>query len=387
MLRLPVSWTGRDFGQRVDPWITGACMVLLTVGVAVVYSGSAVRAAEAQGSPTFFFARHATAVALGLVLLAAVVRVSLETWYALAYPLLGLTFLLLLLTVASPLGEEVNGARRWLDLKLLRIQPSELAKLVVVLYLAKSLAKKRERVTTFSAGFLPHVIVVSALVLLILKQPDLGTSAVIYGTLAVMLFVAGTRTAYLGLAIALAVPVLVYYVRSHQHALERITAFLAPETDVHGKGFQVYQSLVAFGSGGPLGMGLGEGSQKLFFLPEPHTDFVFATIGQELGFAGVSVVLLAFCVLVGRSLWVATRLPAPFAMFLTFGLAAWLGMQAAVNMGVAVALLPTKGLTLPLVSYGRSSMLVSLLGVGVLLRASAEAAATGVSGSEEARRC
>jgi cell division protein FtsW len=190
-----------------------------------------------------------------------------------------------------------------------------------------------------------------------------------------MLFVAGTRSAYLVLSVLAAIPVAMLYLERYPHARRRIEVFLAPEQDPTGAGYHIYQSLLAFGSGRVLGMGLGNGSQKLFFLPEPHTDFIFATIGQELGFLGASGVLLAFVVLVARSFWVAGQLPCRFPMFLTFGTALWLGVQAAIHMGVAVAVLPTKGLTLPLVSYGRTSMIVSAIAAGILLRASAEARA------------
>lgn len=372
MMPLPMGLSSADFARRVDPWMVGAAMFLLTVGIASVYSGSAVLAADRFGTSSFFLVRHLGSIGLGLALMMAVMRVPLSRWSSLAYPLLAVVFVLLLLTVASPLGVSAHGAARWLRLGPLRIQPAELTKLAVVVYLAHSLAKKRESVSRFSVGFLPHIIVVSGLVLLMLKQPDLGTSAVVYATLAAMLFVAGARTAYLVLGVLAALPVVLIYLQQYPHALRRIQVFLAPESDPRGAGYHIYQSLVAFGSGGPFGMGLGEGGQKLFFLPEPHTDFIYATIGQELGFVGAASVLVAFGVLIGRALTMATRLPCRFPMFLAFGVATWLGVQAFINMGVAVALLPTKGLTLPLLSFGRSSMVVVLVGLGILFRASAE---------------
>lgn len=372
MLPLPVGLSSGDFARLVDPWMAGSVALLLGVGIAAVYSGSAVVAAERFDNATFFLVRHLQAIALGVVVAVVLLRVPLERWSALAYPMIAGCFVLLLLTVASPLGQAANGAERWLVVGPLRFQPAELAKLGVVVYLAHSLAKKREQVSTFSVGFLPHVLVVSTLVLLILKQPDLGTSVVIYATLGAMLFVAGTRSAYLVMAVLAAVPVVWLYLERYPHARRRIEVFLAPEADPTGAGYHIYQSLLAFGSGRIFGMGLGRGSQKLFFLPEPHTDFVFATIGQELGFVGAVLVLGAFAVLVGRGLWVAGKLPCRFPMFLTFGVATWLGVQAAINMGVAVALLPTKGLTLPFVSFGRSSMVVAAIGAAILFRASAE---------------
>lgn len=372
MLPLPADLSAADLARLVDPWMVGALVSLLAVGVAVVYSGSALIAERDFGGQAFFLWRHLGSVGLGLGLIAVVLRIPLERWSLLAYPLLIVTFVLLGSTLFSPLGVERNGAHRWLSLGGFGFQPAELAKVAVPIYLAHSLAKKREQVSSFSVGVLPHALVVSGLVLLVLKQPDLGTSVVVYGVLAAMLFVAGARTAYLVLAVLAAVPVGWAYLVRYPHAWRRIEVFLAPDADPTGAGYHTFQSLVAFGSGGPLGMGLGAGTQKLFFLPEPHTDFVFATIGQELGFVGATAVILAFGVLIGRALLVASRLPCRFPMYLTFGLALGLGIQACINMGVAVAILPAKGLTLPLVSFGRSSMVASMWALGLLLRASAE---------------
>lgn len=372
MMPLPVGLSPGDFVRRVDPWMVGALALLLTLGVATVYSGSGVKAALELGDSSYFVGKHAGSIFFGLLLMLLVARTPLESWSRLAYPILALTFVLLAMAVFSPIGVTVKGASRWLAFGPLRFQPAELAKLAVPLYLAASLAKKREKASTFSIGFLPHVIVVSAMVALLIEQPDLGTSAVIFATLGLTLFVAGTRTAYLVLAVFAALPVVALYVARYPHALRRLQVFLAPEADRFGAGYHIYQSLVAFGSGGPVGMGLGSGTQKLFFLPEPHTDFIYATLGQELGFAGAILTLGAFCVFIGRAMWIANRLPCRFPMFLAFGVAAWLGLQAVLNMGVAVALLPTKGLTLPFVSFGRSSMVISLIGAGILLRASAE---------------
>ncbi|MBX2811120.1 MAG: putative lipid II flippase FtsW [Myxococcales bacterium] len=372
MMPMPADMSAEDVGQGVDRGMALCAAFLLLIGVAAVYSGSAVLAAERFGSSTYFLTRHLGAVLVAICIIFGVLRCPLEWWSRVAYPLLFVSFVLLVITVTTSAGSSANGSERWLQIGSFRFQPAELAKFSVVIYLAHSLAKKREQAKTFSMGFLPHVGVVSVLVCFVLKQPDLGTSVVIYATLGTMLFVAGTRTAYLVLATLGAAPVLLLYLRYYPHAWRRIQVFFAPESDPTGAGYQVYQSLVAFGSGGMFGMGLGGGSQKLYFLPEPHTDLIYAGIGQELGFFGACSVLMAFVLLVCRGLTVASRLPCRFPMFLTFGLATSVGIQAFINMGVAVALLPTKGLTLPLVSFGRSSMVVSALSVGILLRASTE---------------
>jgi cell division protein FtsW len=195
---------------------------------------------------------------------------------------------------------------------------------------------------------------------------------VIYATLGLMMFIAGTKIGFLVLAIVFAIPIAYHYVATHPHASARLLVFLNPEAYKRDLGYQIWESIASFGSGGPFGVGLGAGQQKLHFLPEAHTDFIFSVLGQELGFAGALLTLSLFAILVGRGLWLSAKMPCRFPMFLTFGISTWLGIQALVNMAVALALLPTKGLTLPLVSYGRSSIVVSLIAIGVLLRASAE---------------
>ncbi len=364
MMPAAAGVSSSEMARAVDPWMAGAVVLLLSIGTVMIYS--------ADGSLNLLFGQLG-AVGFGLLVMLAVMRLPIEAWSKLAYPMLIVAVILLVAVFVPSIGHEAKGAARWIKLGGFRFQSAEFAKLAVVVYLAHSLAKKRERASTFSIGFLPHVLVTSLVVGLILKQPDLGSSAVIYATLGLMLFVAGTRIAYLVLAVGAAVPVLFAYVLSHPHASVRIMTFLEPEADKLGSGYQIWESLVAFGSGGVSGMGLGGGRQELNFLPESHTDFVFAVLGQELGFVGVVIIISAFAILVGRGLSLATKLPCRFPMFLVFGLSAWLGMQAAINMAVVTSLVPTKGLTLPLVSYGRSSLVVTLVAIGILLRASAEA--------------
>jgi len=373
MMPAPAGVSGSEMARSVDPWIAGAVVVLLSIGTVLVYSASAVRAQNISGSSDLFLVRHLSSITMGLVFAAVAMRIPIEAWSKVAYPLLVVSVVLLLAVFVPGVGRRVNGSLRWISLGPASFQPAELAKLAVVVYLAHSLAKKREHVSTFSIGFLPHVLVTSLVVALILVQPDIGTSAVIFATLGLMLFVAGTRISYLVLAVVGALPVAAHYVFTRPHAFKRILVFLEPEAYKQSYGYQVWESLVSFGSGGAFGLGLGAGKQKLYFLPESHTDFIFAVLGQELGFVGVFITIAAFAVLIGRGLWLSSRLPCRFPMFLVCGLTAWLGMQAATNMAVVTALLPTKGLTLPLVSFGRSSLVVTMLAVGILLRASAEA--------------
>jgi len=359
--------------RLVDPWMLGAAVFLVGLGVVVVYGASAIRSAESGLGEGHYLVRQLSAVALGVVALSLTRRIPVDAWSRLAYPLLILTLALLIAVWVPGVGRTANGAQRWIAVGGLSFQPSELAKMSVVLYLAHSLAKKREQVSTFSIGFVPHLVVVGLVAGLVLVQPDLGTALVIATTAGAMLFVAGTRIGYLAGGFVLLVPVVLHYIATRPHALDRMLAFLHPEAHRAGVGYQAWESLVAFGSGGVFGVGLGAGSNKLFFLPEGHTDFVFAVVGQELGFVGAAAVIVAFVILLGRSFGVARNLPCRFPMFLVFGIAIWLGLQAAMHVAVTLALLPTKGITLPFLSFGRSSMVVSLAALGIMLRASAEA--------------
>jgi cell division protein FtsW len=380
---MPVAhgWSTTDHVRNVDPHLVGALVALVGLGIVMVYSASAIRADEAGGDPTGFLVRHLIAVALGFGALALTVRVPVDRWSRFATPLLVVTTVLLALVFVPGLGRRVNGAVRWLSVGPFSLQPAELAKLTVALYLAHVLAKKREQISQFSVGFLPPVAIVGTISLMVLLQPDFGTAAVMVSMLGLMLFVAGARIAYLVFAVGAAAPFVLHYVATRPHARARIEAFLDPEAYRADIGYQAWESLVSFGSGGSFGLGLGRGNQKLFFLPESHTDFIFSVVGQELGFVGVVLVVGAFAVLIGRTFLTARRLPCRFPMFLVFAIGVWLGLQALVHMAVAVALLPTKGLTLPLVSFGRSSLVVTMAALGIVLRASAEqrALADGVS--------
>lgn len=375
IMPVPAHVKGPSLVRLTDFWMLGSSIFLLSLGTVMIYSASAVRAFSQHGNGTRYLLQHLASVFIGLVLLAIVLRVPSEWWSRLAYPLLAVVILALIAVLVPGVGRRANGALRWLVLGPVSFQPSEVAKLAIIVYLAHSLARKRERVSSFSIGFVPHVVVTSLVVGLIILEPDLGTGVVIYGTLGLMLFAAGTRIGYLVLTIVVAVPVAYHYVVTHPHAAARLTVFMNPEAYKHDIGYQVWESIVAFGSGGWTGLGLGAGQQKLYFLPESHTDFIFSVIGQELGFVGVVPVIVAYAILVGRGLWLSSKMTCRFPMFLAFGLSSWIGIQAFTNIAVALALLPTKGMTLPLVSFGRSSIVVMLVGVGILLRLHAEARA------------
>jgi cell division protein FtsW len=264
----------------------------------------------------------------------------------------------------------VNGARRWFNLGGLGIQPSEFAKLAAVLFTALMLERRMHRIDELSYSLLPIGIVVGAMSGLILLEPDLGTAASLVMIVGTMVFAAGLNYRYLlGTAIA-AVPILYLLIASSPYRLRRLLAFLNPEADPLGDGFQVMQSLIAVGTGGVFGRGLMGGVQKLFFLPEPHTDFIYAVIGEELGLLGTTTVLACFCIIAWRGVRIAMRAHDAFGSFLALGLTAMIAVQALVNISVVLGLLPTKGIPLPLVSSGGSSLLISLAGIGVLLNVS-----------------
>ena len=271
--------------RSVDPWIALAAVVLLAVGIVLVYSASAIRADRFGGNAAAYLTQHLVAVVLGLAALFVALRVKVDAWTRLAYPILLVTFILLVAVWIPGLGRRVHGAHRWLAVGPIGFQPAELAKLAVVLYLAQSLAKKRGKVETFSIGFVPHVAVTGALVGLILIQPDIGTSAIIFAVLALMLFVAGTKVAFLALAGLAAMPVVGWYVSTHRHATDRLLAFWAPEQHKQDIGYQVWESLVAFGSGGPFGLGLGDGRQKLF-CPKPTPTSSSPSSGRNWASSG-----------------------------------------------------------------------------------------------------
>jgi len=369
---LPADTTNGKLVHRIDPWIVATTIGLLAIGTVMVYSASAIRSYANDGTSVAFLSKHLTSILIGVVAMMVAMRIPSEKWSKFAYPLLTISIVLLLSVYFPGVGRRVNGAVRWIAVGPISFQPGELIKLSLVVYLAHSLAKKRELVESFSVGFLPHVLVTGLIVLTILLQPDFGTSVIVLSILGLMLFVAGAKISYLILGAMCSLPLAAIYVSTKPHAWKRIVAFIEPEAYKLSIGYQVWESLVSFGSGGILGTGMGQGQQKLYFLPEAHTDFIFAVIGEELGFIGVVFVVFLFATLVGRGLWISKNASCRFTRYMSFGICVWIGIQALINMLVAVSLLPTKGLTLPMVSFGRSSIVITMLAVGILLRISAE---------------
>ena len=356
--------------RDVDTTVLLLAVTLTCIGVVMVYSSSAIMAAEKFNDGFYFLKRQLLYMAVGFSLMVLATYFNYQNWRKLAvFILLGSICLLGLLFVPG-LGVRVGGALRWLRLPGFNLQPAELVKLGLVLYLAHSLTRKKEMVRSFSKGYLPYMIVLGVLLLLLLKQPDLGSAMIIAGVALAMLIVAGVRWLYVLATIVAATPALYFLIMTVDYRRRRILAFLDPWDDPFDTGFQIIQSLVAFGNGGVFGQGLGTGQQKLFYLPEAHTDFIFSVIGEELGLVGVVIVAALFLLLVLCGIRIALQCDDPFGRNLAFGLSLLLGLEAFVNLAVCMGLLPTKGLALPFISYGGTSLVVCLVAVGILLNIS-----------------
>ncbi len=351
----------------VDGWLLAIVAALLALGITMVLSTSYLYSQEHFSDGTYFFRKQLAAVGIGMGALFVVALVPAAAYRRLAYPLLGLGLLMLTLVLIPGIGLSRGGAKRWLSLGGFIFQPAELAKISLVVYLARSLEKKSEKMRTFKLGVLPHLIVGAVYLGLMLLEPDLGTALILGLVLFLMLFVGGARPSHLLLTGLAALPIVPLSVLGAAYRLRRFLAFLDPWRDASSSGFQIIQSYIAFGSGQLWGRGLGESRQKLFYLPEAHTDFIFSVIGEELGLMGALGVLLLFGFLVMRGFRLAAKIEEPFGQYLAFGLTTLLGLQALIHMGVVMGLMPTKGLVLPFISYGGSAMVMNLIEVGMLL--------------------
>ncbi|MGH7277305.1 MAG: putative lipid II flippase FtsW [Candidatus Rokuibacteriota bacterium] len=358
---------------RPDMWLFGVAVALLSTGVVMVYSASAIMAADRFADPYFFLKKQVFWAVLGAAALWIALKLDYRHLERVQRPLLIVTGVLLVAVLVSPLGHEINGTRRWLRLGPVSFQPVELAKLALVVYLAAFLAERRERLHDFRRGFLPPLLVAAGLAGLVLVQPDLGNCLALLALTFALLFLAGSRVQHLALVTAAALPLLVVAILVAPYRLRRITAFWDPWQDPQGSGFQIIQSWLALGSGGLFGRGIGESRQKLFYLPESHTDFIFAILGEEVGFLGAVAVLGLFVVLIWRGLRIGLRAADPFGAYLALGITVLIATQTLVNVGVVTGVLPTKGLPLPFVSFGGSALLVTMVSTGVLLNISQHA--------------
>jgi cell division protein FtsW len=350
----------------VDLPLLTATLILVAFGVVMVYSASAVFAAQSHGSAQYYLIRQAIFAAIGLAGMAAISRVDYRLLRKFTYPLLATSAVLLVLVIAG-FGRSGGGAARWLRFGPVTLQPAELTKVTIILWLAHSLSKKREKIKTFTVGFLPHLLVTGVLILLCLKQPDFGSSVVLLLLTFTLMFIAGAKTGYILGAIVAALPIAWKLIMGSAYRRRRWEAFINPWAHRHDISYQLVESLMSFGAGGKTGLGLGDSRQKLFFLPEAHTDFIGAIIGEELGFVGVCVLLAAYAFLIYRGVLIALRAEDDYGTYVAFGISTLFSLQVLINLGVAMGALPTKGLTLPLVSYGGTSLCINLAAIGILL--------------------
>jgi cell division protein FtsW len=361
----------RSVATAQDAQLLFPVLFLVGIGIVMVYSASSAIAMKKFGSDYYFLKKQAVFAVIGICALVACRHIPYTVYRPLAYPLLALSILLLAAVLFSPFGVTAGGSSRWLRLGPIRFQPSEFARLALIVYLAYSMERKADRIGEFSIGFLPHVVVLGVLSALVLKQPDFGSAAILAFLTWLMMFVGGVKLTYLLSSCVLGVVAGAFIITHAGYRARRLMSFLDPWQYSSDAGYQIVHSLMAFGSGGWWGAGIGNGVQKLFYLPEPHTDFIFSVIGEELGVAGVLLIILLYLLIVWKGIRIARHAPDLFGCFLAVGLTAALALQICINMGVTLGLLPTKGLTLPFLSYGGTSLVLNMATVGILMNIAA----------------
>ena len=355
--------------EGYDLIILTMVVVLTCFGVVMVYSASSIMAEKKFHDSFFFLKRQAVFAVLGFCCMYIAMRTDYHFWKKAAVPVLIACLVALLLVFVPGIGGKVKGAARWIRFPGFNFQPAELAKLSLIIFMAYSLDRKQDQIR-WVKGLVPYMLILMVMIGLLMIQPDMGSSMTLAGVAMVMLFVAGMRLSHVISIILFSVPFVYYAIRHKEYRWKRITSFRDPWADQGHTGYQIIQSWLAFGTGGITGQGLGEGKQKLFYLPEAHTDFILSVIGEELGFIGTVTVATMFFLLVHRSIRVAIYAEDNFGRFLALGIAVLIGSQAFVNIAVVMGLLPTKGLALPFISYGGSSLVLSLIAVGILLNIS-----------------
>ncbi|WP_348673635.1 putative lipid II flippase FtsW [uncultured Abyssibacter sp.] len=362
-------------GRYTDQWLLGSGALLLVFGLTMVASASVAVAERLTGDMLFYFRRQLAFAGVGVFGALVMYSVPMRYWSKAGFALLGVGLLLLLLVLIPGIGHEVNGARRWLDLGPVNLQASEVARLCIILYLASYVTRHRAQVQTRIRGLLRPVLPLGVAAVLLLAEPDFGSTAVLLAVAAVMLFLAGAKLLHLLILGSVGVGTLAMLLVSSPYRLQRLASFRDPFADPFNGGFQLTQSLIAIGRGEWTGVGFGNSIQKLLYLPETHTDFLFAVIAEELGLVGVVALMAVFGVLVWRGFLVAQTAAARedyFSAYVAWAIAAWVGLQASINIAVNMGVLPTKGLTMPFISYGGSSLVVTCASLGLLLRVDRE---------------
>jgi cell division protein FtsW len=356
---------------KLDPVLLTLVLVLLLGGFVILASASITISDNATGNPFFYVERQLVAAAIGVAAGAFCLFVPMSVWQSLGFLMLLVGLALLCVVLIPGIGYEVNGATRWVRFGIMNLQVSEPARLCLIIYLAGYVVRQQKALREQFVGFLRPMLVLTVSCALLLAEPDFGAAIVLMATALVILFVAGARIRDFVLFFSAAVMAIVALTLTSPYRLNRLTGFLDPWADPYNSGFQLTQSLIAIGRGEWFGVGLGDGVQKLFYLPEAHTDFVFAVFAEEFGLLGSVVLIAVFLALLWRVFKLAMRAADAerfFEAYLAIGLGTWLGLQAFINVGVNMGLLPTKGLTLPLISYGRSSLIIAMIAIGLLLR-------------------
>lgn len=353
--------------------------LLIAVGVIMVYSASAIYAYEKLGDSLFFLKRQLLYLFIGVLLTLSAMNLDYKLLKRYSRWLVLISFLLLTLVLIPGIGYEAGGARRWFRFWLFGFQPSEAAKIFLIVYLADILSRKGNELRSFLSGLLPPAVILGICLGLILLEPDLGTAFLLGLVAFIMFFVAGSRIDHLVYMALSVLPFLYLAIFGTPYRRNRILAFLNPWKDPKGTGFQMIQSFLALGSGGILGVGLGRSKQKLFYLPASHTDFIFSIIGEELGFLGTFSVLVLFFVLAAQGMKAAARCPDNFGRLMGFGLISMITLEALIHIGVSIGSLPTKGLPLPFISYGGSSLIFHMVAVGLILNITREPKSRGVA--------
>ncbi|HYF97998.1 MAG TPA: putative lipid II flippase FtsW [Coxiellaceae bacterium] len=358
-----------------DKWLLITTLSLIAFGLLMVASASMVISDRQFDYPFHYFMRQAIYISFALLLGWVATRVPVETWQKYSVPILLAALFLLLIVLIPGIGRVVNGSRRWIYLGFITLQVSEVAKLAMVLYMASYLQRYQREVVTELKGFVKPMLLLGLMAVLLLAEPDFGALVVISATVLMLLFIAGVRLWIFSLISILVVGAFAVLAVISPYRMARLTSFLNPWSHQFDSGYQLTQSLIAFGRGGFFGVGLGNSVQKLFYLPEAHTDFLFAVVAEELGLVGEILFLAIFVTLIARIFFIAHKAFKQnqlFSAYVSYGCGAWFGMQALINVGVNAGLLPTKGLTLPFISYGGSSMLINCIVIGILLRISYE---------------
>ncbi len=353
-----------------DYYIILIVVILLAIGLVMILSASSIRAYNVYGDSYKLFKQQLISAILSIIAMFLFMNIDYHVYERFAKLIMILTLLILILVLVPGIGRLAGGSRRWIGLGPIGVQPSELAKVGIVIYLSYFVSYKRDRIESFSRGVIPPVIMMGIVFVLILAEPDLGTAVSIAGTFIIILFVAGVRFSHLFLLAITGLPMVMYFILSEDYRRERLFAFLDPWADPLDTGYHIIQSLLALGSGGLFGVGLGNSHQKFLYLPEPGTDFIFAVLGEEIGLLGTSLVVILYFLLSWRGFKVALYASDLFGSILAIGISSMIILQAIINIGVVTASMPITGITLPFISYGGSSLIIMSSGIGILLNIS-----------------